>query len=225
MPSSLRHREDSMQAGIWPEDGGETGALIRSLDWSETSLGPIGRWPQSLRTTVDILLRSPVPMVLLWGPDGIMIYNDAYSAFAGGRHPRLLGSKVLEGWPEVADFSDRVMKVGLSGGTLAYRDQELTLYRSGVAEQVWFNLDYSPILDESGKPAGVMAIVVETTERVRAEAALRHSWHHSRDLLGIAGTDGIIRAANPALIESLGYTSDEVIGRSYLDFVFLEDVH
>jgi PAS domain S-box-containing protein len=195
---------------------------LRDFDWGSTSLGPIAQWPQSLKTAAGIVLVSPVPIVMLWGQDGIMIYNDAYSAFAGGRHPKLLGSKVREGWP---DFSDRVMKVGLSGGTLTYRDQELTLHRSGVAERVWLNLDYSPILDESGKPAGVMAIVVETTERVRAEAALRHSWHHSRDLLGIAETDGVIRAANPALIETLGYTSDEVIGRNYLDFVFLEDVH
>jgi hypothetical protein len=57
-------------------------------------------------------------MVLLWGPEGVMIYNDAYTAFAAGRHPHLLGSKVLEGWPEVADFNAHVMKVGLSGGTL-----------------------------------------------------------------------------------------------------------
>ena len=68
-------------------------------------------------------MRSPVPIVMLWGEDGVMIYNDAYSVFAGGRHPQLLGSRVREGWPEVADFNDNVMKVGLAGGTLAYRDQ------------------------------------------------------------------------------------------------------
>jgi PAS domain S-box-containing protein len=108
-------------------------------------------------------------MVMLWGPDGVMIYNDAYSVFAGGRHPALLGSNVREGWPEVADFNDNVMRVGLAGGTLAYRDQELTLHRHGRPEQVWMNLDYSPVPDESGEPAGVIAIVVETTERVLAD--------------------------------------------------------
>jgi PAS domain S-box-containing protein len=350
---------------------GEMAQRLRDFDWGSTSLGPIAQWPQSLRTAAGIVLVSPVPIVMFWGQDGIMIYNDAYSTFAGDRHPKLLGSKVREGWPEVADFNDHVMKVGLSGGTLAYRDQQLTLYRSGVAEQVWMDLDYSPILDESGKPAGVMAIVVETTERARAEAARRHSeeqlrlateaaeiglwdtdhitgtsfwqprvkamfgispeasvsrqdfyaglhpedrevigaavaaacdpsrrsfydveyrtvgkedgeirwvaakgrgvfdqsgkcvrtigsviditarkkieqqlrtlneslerqveertaerdrvWHHSRDLLGIARTDGIIRAVNPAWTEILGYTPDEVVGRSYLSFVFPED--
>ncbi len=148
--------------------GGEMARRIAAHDWS-ASLDPISSWPGSLRTTVGLLVHSPVPMALLWGEDGIMIYNDAYSIFAGGRHPRLLGSKVREGWPEVAAFNDKVMKVGLAGGTLAYKDQELTLYRSGKPEQVWMNLDYSPVIDESGRPGGVIAIVVETTERVLAE--------------------------------------------------------
>ena len=91
----------------------------------------------------------------LWGDDGIMIYNDAYSKFSGGRHPELFGSKVREGWPEVADFNDNIMKVGLAGETLAYRDFPLTLYRhDGRPEQVWLNLDYSPLLDETGAGRG-----------------------------------------------------------------------
>jgi PAS domain S-box-containing protein len=159
--------------GSFPSGGGELGALIRRFDWAKTDVGPLVAWPQSLKTITDTLLQSPVPMVLLWGEDGIMIYNDAYSGFAGGRHPKLLGSKVREGWPEVADFNDHVMKVGLSGGILAYKDQELTLYRHGRPEQVWMNLDYSPVLNEAGQPAGVIAIVVETTQRMLAERILK----------------------------------------------------
>ncbi len=124
-----------------------------------------------MKTAVGMVLLSPVPIVMLWGEDGIMIYNDGYSEFAGQRHPALLGSKVREGWPEVADFNDNVMKVGLAGGTLAYRELELSLNRTGDFEPVWLDLDYSPIPDESGKPAGVMAIVVEITKRVMAERA------------------------------------------------------
>jgi PAS domain S-box-containing protein len=149
--------------------GGEAGRLIGAFDWCGTALGPIEHWPQSLQTMTGFLLRSPVPMVMLWGADGVMIYNDAYSVFAGGRHPKLLGSKVCEGWPEVAAFNDHVMRVGLAGGTLAYKDQELTLYRNGGPEQVFMNLDYSPVPGDDGRPAGVLAIVIETTERVMAE--------------------------------------------------------
>ena len=155
--------------------GGSLGALIHRRDWSTTPLGPLASWSPTLRTTIGLILRSPVPIVTLWGVDGIMIYNDAYAAFAGDRHPGLLGSKVREGWDEIADFNDNVMRVGLAGGTLAYRDQELTLDRRGRPEQVWMDLDYSPILDEGGEPVGVVAIVVETTGKVRAERDLRTS--------------------------------------------------
>jgi PAS domain S-box-containing protein len=148
---------------------GEAGRLIAGRDWSQTPIGSIETWPQSLKSALSLILLSPVPIVMLWGEDGVMLYNDAYSVFAGGRHPQLLGSKVREGWPEVADFNDNVMKVGLAGKTLAYRDQELTLHRHGRPEQVWMNLDYSPLLNESGQPAGVVAVVVETTERIQAE--------------------------------------------------------
>lgn len=157
----------------WPRGGGEAGALIRAFDWSITSLGPVDGWPQSLKTATDILLQSPVPMVMLWGPQGVMIYNDAYSVFAGGRHPALLGCRVLEGWPELANFNSNVLKVGLAGGALAYRKIALVLHRHGVREEVFLDLDYSPVLDESGEPAGVLAIVFDITERVRSDERLQ----------------------------------------------------
>lgn len=69
----------------------------------------------------------------------------------------------------VAAFNDHVMLVGLAGGTLQYRDQELTLQRNGMPEQVWMNLDYMPVLNEHGEPVGVMAIVLESTDPVLAE--------------------------------------------------------
>ena len=147
---------------------GPVARLIRRHDWASTPLGPIETWPQSLKTATGLLIAAPVPIVMLWGPEGVMIYNDAYSVFAGGRHPQLLGSNVREGWPEVADFNDNVVKVGLAGGTLSYQDQELTLYRHGEPEQVWMDLDYWPVPGDDGKPAGVIATVVETTERVKA---------------------------------------------------------
>ena len=187
-------------------------SLIRSFYWSSTTLGLIEDWPQSLKTMTSFLVRSPIPIVLLWGLDGIMIYNDAYSVFAGGRHPRLLGSKVREGWPEVADFNDNVMRVGLDGGTLSYKDQELTLYRSGKPEQVWMNLDYSPVLDESGKPAGVIAIVIETTQRVLAHRRAAAEQDRQRHLLSqmpgfvavVAGPEHVYQYVNAAYVKIAG---------------------
>ena len=153
----------------------EAGSLIVARDWSATSLGPIEGWPPCLTNILGFVLGSQVPMILLWGEDGIMLYNDGYARFAGRRHPEILGAKVREGWQEVADFNDNVMRVGLAGGTLKYRELELTLVRNGKPESVWLDLDYSPAFDDEGKPAGVIAIVSEVTDRKRSEAALLES--------------------------------------------------
>ena len=88
-------------------NGGETGRLIAGHDWSGAPIGPLERWPQSLRTALGMLLLSPIPIVMLWGEDGVMLYNDAYSVFAGLRHPRLLGSTVREGWPRLRNSTTR----------------------------------------------------------------------------------------------------------------------
>ena len=71
--------------------GGEMGSLIRSMDWSTTSLGPVAGWPQSLRTTVRICLASDLPICVIWGPGLVQLYNDAYRVICGNKHPRSMG--------------------------------------------------------------------------------------------------------------------------------------
>jgi PAS domain S-box-containing protein len=210
--------------------GGELGELIVGHDWSATALGPIAQWPQSLVTTIALLLGSPLPIVTLWGEDGVMIYNDAYSVFAGGRHPGLLGSNVREGWPEVAAFNDRVMATVLGGGTLSFRDQELTLVRNGTPEQVWMNLDYSPVLDESGKPAGVIAFVVETTGKVQAERAVRESEAQFRSIaqampnhVWSARPDGQLDWFNHRVYDYSGAASGSLDGARWAEIVHPDD--
>ena len=215
----------------FPVGGGQMGARIRTFDWAHTPLGPIDRWPQALKTAVDVVLRSPVPLVMLWGGDGIMIYNDAYSVFAGGRHPKLLGSKVLEGWPEVADLNRRVMEIGLRGETLSFRDEHLVLFRPGRPSDVWVDLDYSPLLDERGNPAGVLAIVVETTERVLAEKALRASEAQFRTFAAAmphhvwaATPDGRLNWFNDRVLEYTGAPSDALRGDGWGQVVHPHDL-
>ncbi|WP_213878693.1 ATP-binding protein [Pseudomonas sp. dw_358] len=164
---------------------GDMAARILAFDWSATELGPVASWSSALRQSVQFLLGSPVPLVMLWGRPGYMLYNDAYSGFAGGRHPYLLGQPVELGWPEVAAFNRNVVDTCLAGGTLSYRSLQLELFRSGHPEDVWMDLYYSPVPGEDGRPAGVMSIVVETTDRERAEQSrdlaersLRELTHH-----------------------------------------------
>jgi PAS domain S-box-containing protein len=159
-------------------DGGILGKMIDDFDWSATSAGPAGRWPQAMRTTIELMLRSPVPIATLWGRDGVLIYNEAYAAIAGARHPDIFGRKVGDAWPEAAAFNAKVLETVLGGGSLSYRDYALTLEREGKPPQCWFDLDYSPVCDESGAVIGVMALVIETTAKVRAVSDL--NVEHSR---------------------------------------------
>ncbi|WP_288378828.1 PAS domain S-box protein [uncultured Massilia sp.] len=159
-------------ARSFAQGGSELGKIIDAFDWGATSLGPIDGWSPVLRNTVELILRSPAPMVTMWGLDGVMIYNDGYARIAAERHPAQLGVAVRASWPDEAAFNDNVMKVVLAGGTLSYRDAELDLRRHGVPEQVWLNLDYSPIVGDDGAIVGVLALVTETTDKVRAERYL-----------------------------------------------------
>lgn len=162
----MQFLDDSHGCAGW---NGEMAGRIRAFDWSLTDLGSFDAWPKSLRSAVQMMLASPLPIVMLWGRAGYMVYNDAYSEFAGGRHPYLLGSPVELGWPEVADFNRHVVDTCLAGGTLSYRNKELVLLRNGVPEDVWLDLYYSPVADDTGCPAGVIAMVVEKTDHVISE--------------------------------------------------------
>ncbi|WP_150745015.1 PAS domain-containing sensor histidine kinase [Pseudomonas fluorescens] len=166
----MQFLDDSHGCAGW---SGEMAGRIRAFDWSLTELGKMDAWPASLCSAVQLMLASPLPMVMLWGRPGYMIYNDAYSKFAGGRHPYLLGSPVELGWPEVAEFNRHVVDTCLAGGTLSFRNKELVLLRDGIPEDVWLDLYYSPVADDDGKPAGVMAMVVDTTEHVISERRRR----------------------------------------------------
>jgi PAS domain S-box-containing protein len=148
---------------------GEMAERICAFDWSNTELGPLQDWQASLCSTVQLMLASPLPMVMLWGHAGYMVYNDAYSTFAGGRHPYLLGAPVELGWPEVAEFNRHVVDTCLAGGTLSFRNKALVLLRDGIPEDVWMDLYYSPVANDHGIPSGVLAVVVETTEFMHSE--------------------------------------------------------
>src|SRR5579872_4289328 len=85
--------------------GGEMGERIRSFDWSKTSLGPIDRWPESLKTAIRICIGSRNPMVIWWGRSELLqFYNDAYIPILGARkHPGCLGRPGRESWSEIWD--------------------------------------------------------------------------------------------------------------------------
>jgi GAF domain-containing protein len=192
---------DSIFAG-----GGEMGARMRAFDWSATVLGPLDQWPQSLRACVRVMLGSGFPMLVCWGPAYTMLYNDAYAALIGTRHPAALGCSKPEVLPEAWDYIgprfDRVMAHGQDASQLT--DQMFTFYRNNYLEECYFSFSYSPIRDDNGNVGGVFTACLESTERVienrrrqvlrdlaSRTAEMRHEeevWRVSAETLGQHGS-------------------------------------
>jgi PAS domain S-box-containing protein len=162
--------------------GSELERLIAGFNWTATSMGPAQNWPAHVKSAIRVMLDCDLPMATMWGRDGVLIYNDAYAAFAGSRHPALLGAAVQQGWPEASDSNNRVLAAGLAGKTSSFRDLQVMLYRHGYPETIWIDLDCSPIRDDAGEPAGVLAVVRETTDRVQLER------RHAADILELNAT-------------------------------------
>ena len=153
--------------------GGDLGALVRTFNWAATPLGPIERWPQSLRTSLSICLASRFPIVLYWGPDYIVLYNDAYSTILGSKHPWALGKPCSECWaeiwPTIGPMLDGVM---LKGDATWSDDLLLELARFGYPEECYFSFSFSPVRVETGAIGGVFTAVIETTAKIIAERRL-----------------------------------------------------
>ena len=151
-------------------DGRSMGELIARYDWRTSPLGPASGWPTALRNAVNLILPAQAQIVLFWGPDFVALYNDAYAPTFGGKHPRALGRPAREHWSELwDDLEPLLLKVRETGETVSAKDRPFYIERHGYGEEVFFDISYSPVPLDDGSVGGVLCIVSETTERVRAE--------------------------------------------------------
>ncbi|HKD66663.1 MAG TPA: histidine kinase dimerization/phospho-acceptor domain-containing protein [Candidatus Binataceae bacterium] len=164
-----------VKASEFLSGGGEMAALIRSRDWSDSTLGPPAQWPNSLKTVVRIMLDSRYAIWIGWGPDLRFLYNDAYRAMTlGKKHPWALGRPAREVWSEAwNDLNSRVDEVVQRGRATYDENLFLLLERSGYAEETYHTFSYSPLVDDDGNVGGLLCIVVEGTQRYIAERRLK----------------------------------------------------
>jgi signal transduction histidine kinase/PAS domain-containing protein len=188
------------------QGGGELGALIRAKDWSGTPLGPPESWPQSLKTTLGIVLNSRYPMFVFWGPELVKIYNDGYRPITGHKHPWALGRPAREVWPEIWRDIEPLVARALAGDPTYSDDLLLVMERSGFREEVYFTFSYSPVPDESGGIGGMFCACTETTARVIGERRLRTL----RDLAASPADARTAGAACTLSIDVLGANAADV---------------
>jgi PAS domain S-box-containing protein len=207
---------------------GEMADLTRALDWSQTPVGPIEHWPESLLITVNTLLASRHPMFLWWGNDLVQFYNDAYRPSIGAdKHPSALGQIGIECWPEIwSIIGPQIEAVMTHGEASWHEDQLVPIMRDGKLEDVYWTYGYSPVHDSDGIICGTLVVCIETTRRFLAEQRQLTSQQQYKalfelapDAIFVADIDGRITEANLGACHLLGYSRDELLELNYSDIV------
>jgi PAS domain S-box-containing protein len=193
--------------------GGKLGALMRSHDWSSSSLGPPTTWPSSLRTIVSLMLNSRFPMFVAWGEQLAFLYNDAYADILGAKTRDALGRRFQDIWSEIWHDVGPIAARALAGEASYYENLPLLMHRRGFDEQTWFTFSYSPALDDDGKVAGVYCACTETTATVLAERErigendrLRAMFEQAPGFMAVLrGPDHVFELTNRAYLQLVGH--------------------
>lgn len=207
-------------------NNGEMAKLIIEQDWTQTSLGHPNTWPQSLKTTLSILINSKFPTVLFWGKDLVCFYNDAFRPSLGieGKHPWSLGKKGEEMWEEIWPIIKPWLDRVLSGGESVWMENQLVpFYRNGRIEDIYWTFCYNAVYDETNQPAGVFVTCTETTQIILAQNILQESEKNFRNMVMQAPV-GIcivrnenmkVEVVNALFLELVGRRREEMENKPY----------
>ena len=148
---------------------------IRSYPWSRTSLGPVEDWSETLLATVNLMLHSPFPTILSWGPEMVFLYNDAAISTLTAKHPKALGSLYHDVFPEAWDLVSADLEACLYRGETAVRDNMfIPILLNGVLVDQYFSYSLIPVY-ENGRIAGIYDAFRNMTETVTGARRLRES--------------------------------------------------
>jgi len=154
---------------LFLQGGGLISERIESIDWAKTSLGQLQEWPENLKSNLNLCLNSPFPMLICWGPELSMLYNQAYTDFLDDPY-YALGKPVKEIWEDIWDtIGPMLEEVKSTGKAILLNNQSFTLVKNGVRQERYFTFSYSPLWDQQ-KINGVLTVVHETTEMVVSDA-------------------------------------------------------
>jgi signal transduction histidine kinase/ActR/RegA family two-component response regulator len=200
--------------------GGETGAMMRTQDWSGSPLGHPTTWPQALRTVVGLMLNSGFPMFVAWGDELGFLYNDPYREVLGDKHPRAMGRRFHDIWSEIWDDIGPLIDRALSGEATYVDRLLLIMNRHGYDEPTWFTFSYSPVRDEHGVIRGMHCACVEVTDQVLAERYRDEENERFRTLYEQApgfmavlrGPEHVFELTNQSYLQLVGHR--QIVGKS-----------
>ncbi|KAI0204626.1 histidine kinase [Astrocystis sublimbata] len=144
--------------------------FARTRDWASTPLGPMAEWTAELRTISNLVMGSPHPAALYWGPEYTVIYNEAYVALAGNKHPEMMGASYQVAWAELWDEIRPVFESACESGQATMKnDDRFIMHRHGFNEEAFFSWSIVPLVGEDGNVVGLYNPAFENTRRKLAE--------------------------------------------------------
>lgn len=147
---------------IPPEHLSNHALWARSIDWASTPLGPMHSWSSQLRSVCNLVMFDPQPAVVFYGPDLVMIYNEAEIELLGGFHPCMGDSARVALAPVWAEYFESIIDKNLAGETVQKTNTIIHMVRNGFMEETYFSLKFIPILDSEGATIGHYEPLVET---------------------------------------------------------------
>lgn len=218
--------------------GGHCGSLLRAFDWSASPLGTPELWPVELKTLVNVMLGSLQPMLIVWGPQQITLYNDAYAMMCGQRHPAAFGHPFRELWFDIWDQVEPIISAAYAGHGTSMDDIEFTMHRNGYPEETHFSFSYTPVRDPWGTVLGMFCACAEITSEVisRREQKTQHERFRQvfelspGGIATLAGPNHVFEFANEDYHAIVGPGRDiigkpvaealsEVVGQGFVDIL------
>jgi signal transduction histidine kinase len=149
---------------------GEMAERVRAFSWKSTAIGPISEWTETLLGAVNIMLSASHPILLLCGPELILLYNDAFSPILTNRHPNALGDRGREFWSDVWPVVGQQLESVLHDQqTISFQNALVPILRNGKLEDAYFNYNYSPVFEPDGRVAGIITICQDVTAATIAD--------------------------------------------------------
>lgn len=140
--------------------------FAKSIDWSKTALGPMESWNFDLRAMCNLIMGSPHPCAMYWGPEMVTIYNEAYILLAGQKHPKLMGMRYEDAWREIWPEIEEVFVSAIQLGQATMKDDDcLFVRRNGFLEETYFSWSIIPLIGEDGSVVGTYNPAFDKTRR------------------------------------------------------------
>ncbi|MEN8707815.1 MAG: SpoIIE family protein phosphatase [Nocardioides marinisabuli] len=197
-----------------------------AVDWAATGLGEPRDWSPALRSTLALALETRFAMALFWGPDQVLLYNEAFVGLIADKHPAALGRPTRDVFPEAWDQIGPMLHSVVEDATPTWVvDAEVPLRRSGFLEECYFTFSYSPVRGPDGAVEGAVDIVTETTRQVVARRRLQVLTRLDQGLARVSSTAGLVDLAVRVLGADPGDLSEvEAVPGAVADPVVLESV-